>query len=321
MSEKIENIPNWFIKFLKYTAFYHLTWGVFILSQPLRFWSFFQLEAVTFPKSLYVLGIVILLMGFAYLYTAKKPLTWFWYLLFAALAKTIGFVSTWFLANESTPLLNLILHTVFNDLIWIPFFLWGFYILFKEWQNTENENLTSKFPDILNSYKTNQGNTLAKIQKEKAIMLVFLRHFGCTFCRETLLDLAEKRDALEKNTQIIFVHMANEEEGTAYLKKYRLDDLEHVSDLSCELYRSFSIKRANFWQVFGFKTWFRGFKAGVLKKQGVGKLVGDGFRMAGVFVIYQNKILEEFRHKTAADIPDYHSLSLCEIPNLEESNI
>jgi hypothetical protein len=41
--------------------------------------------------------------------------------------------------------------------------------------------------------------------------------------------------------------------------------------------------------------------------------VGDGFRMPGVFLVHQNKILKSYKHQSAADVPDYQKLSICEI--------
>ena len=45
-------------------------------------------------------------------------------------------------------------------------------------------------------------------------MLVFLRHFGCTFCRETLADVARHRDAIAATgAQVAFVHMSRPAEA------------------------------------------------------------------------------------------------------------
>ncbi|MEZ5059893.1 MAG: AhpC/TSA family protein, partial [Saprospiraceae bacterium] len=56
---------------------------------------------------------------------------------------------------------------------------------------------------------TNEGANLLEVSSQKPVMLIFLRHFGCTFCRESLADLAEQRAGIEETgMQIIFVHMA-----------------------------------------------------------------------------------------------------------------
>ena len=41
----------------------------------------------------------------------------------------------------------------------------------------------------------------------------------------------------------------------------------------------------------------------------VGKLVGDGFQMPGVFLLRNGRIEKAFRHQTAADRPDYCELA------------
>ena len=44
--------------------------------------------------------------------------------------------------------------------------------------------------EILEAIFTNKGNDLASIAEQNCVMLVFLRHFGCIFCREALDDFS-----------------------------------------------------------------------------------------------------------------------------------
>ena len=47
---------------------------------------------------------------------------------------------------------------------------------------------------ISNSCTTSSsGPSLEQLSHDRPQLVVFLRHFGCTFCRESLADLAEKR--------------------------------------------------------------------------------------------------------------------------------
>jgi hypothetical protein len=38
-------------------------------------------------------------------------------------------------------------------------------------------------------------------------------------------------------------------------------------------------------------------------------LAGDGLQMPGVFLLHRGKVLREFRHESAADRPDYVTLT------------
>ena len=54
---------------------------------------------------------------------------------------------------------------------------------------------------------------------ERPTLLVFLRHFGCTFCRETVADLREA--ASEPGyPPVLFFFQGSVTEGRAFLRRY-----------------------------------------------------------------------------------------------------
>jgi len=159
---------------------------------------------------------------------------------------------------------------------------------------------------------TNTGESIAELSEDNAVMLVFLRHFGCTFCREALADISERQGKLEEmGVQVVFVHMASNEEADEYFPKFGLENIRHISNEDCDLYEQFSLVKGNFKQLFGLNTWIRGFEAGVMKKLGVGKIIGDGFQMPGVFIIRNGIVREQFIHESVSDRPDYEQISQC----------
>ena len=62
-------------------------------------------------------------------------------------------------------------------------------------------HLRSRTPDVLDfalRARTDQGSTVETLSRQRPVLLVFLRHAGCTFCREALADLAaQRRDVRE----------------------------------------------------------------------------------------------------------------------------
>ena len=159
---------------------------------------------------------------------------------------------------------------------------------------------------------TNSGQTISELSFRNPILLVFLRHFGCTFCREALSDISKLRKDIESNgIEIIFVHMAEDEVANKYFARYKLDGSKHVSDPACRFYSAFGLVKGNFTQLFGLKSWIRGFQAGVLDGHGVGNQLGDGFQMPGVFVIQNGEVINSFIHKFASDRPDYTKMVDC----------
>ena len=173
---------------------------------------------------------------------------------------------------------------------------------------------------VLNDMVTNEGASLLMYSKEQPVLLVFLRHFGCTFCREALSDISKRRQNIEEfGTKIIFVHMASKEIAERYFGRYDLEGATHISDPECKFYAAFGLVKGNFNELFGLSSWIRGFSAGVIKGHGVGPQLGDGFQMPGVFVIQDGEIKESFIHKLASDRPNYFELVKCCSVDQDES--
>lgn len=175
--------------------------------------------------------------------------------------------------------------------------------------------MTASVPTkLLNRFKTNKGVSIGELSAHGKVMLVFLRHFGCTFCRESMADICTKRKKIEEaGTTIILVHQMDEGYARQIMEIYELDNLHRVSDPELKLYHSFGLGRGKLRQIFGLRVWWRGFIAGFLKGHLIGTLRGDGWQMPGVFVVYQNRILEAFRHEYASDRPNYLALANCNL--------
>jgi peroxiredoxin len=163
-------------------------------------------------------------------------------------------------------------------------------------------------PALLAAYTSQSGQTLATLA-ERPLFLVFLRHFGCTFCREAVADLAEKRHTIEgKGVPLAFVHLGTEEKARWFFKPYNMLDVPRFSDPDARLYQAFGLLRAELRQYLNSESilrmlgaWFRG--------HFVGFPAGDIERMPGAFLIDHGEIQKAFRHKLVSDRPDYLSLA------------
>ena len=163
--------------------------------------------------------------------------------------------------------------------------------------------------EILEATYTNQGADLYRLTNEKPVLLVFLRHFGCTFCREAMSDIAKILDKVhESGLNPVFVHMSEEATAEGFFEKYQLKGVAHISDPDLSLYEYFGLSKGTFGQLYGLKTWVRGLKAGIIDGHGSPKLKkgwGDYTQMPGLFILKNNEIKAKFGHKTASDRPDY----------------
>jgi peroxiredoxin len=166
--------------------------------------------------------------------------------------------------------------------------------------------------DALRAFRTQHGGTLAELSARTPLLVVFLRHFGCTFCRETLADIRARRGLIESaGVRIVIAHMMEDNGDTAAeFARYGLEDVDRVSDPGRSLYRAFDLHRGTVLELLAPKVWFRGLIA-LLRGHGAGALRGDGRQMPGTFIVHRGRIVKAFRHRTAADRPDYAAMA-CE---------
>ena len=162
---------------------------------------------------------------------------------------------------------------------------------------------------------TQRRERLVDLSFESPLLIVFLRHFGCTFCREALADIARQRDAIAaRGVRIVAVHMAPEAEAAGIFLCYGLADLDRISDPERRLYRAFGLKEGRVSQLLGPKVWWRGFVAGLLRGHGVGRVRGNGFQMPGAFIFHEGGVVRSMIHRSAADRPDYIALAESSLP-------
>ena len=172
--------------------------------------------------------------------------------------------------------------------------------------------------EILTATRVNSGRTLDELSRLSPVLVVFLRHAGCPFCREALADLQKKRASIENlGTRIVLVHMMTDPEAAAFFKRYGLDDVDRLSDPEQQVYRAFGLKRAAASQVMGPAIWWRGFKTTFLRGNLPGKPVGDIFQLPGTFLLVDGRIVRRFAPDSSADRPDYEDLAACPVPPAE----
>jgi hypothetical protein len=163
----------------------------------------------------------------------------------------------------------------------------------------------------LGGVRTESGASLLELAEASPVLLVFLRHFGCSFCRQAISDVAELRGELERRgVRPVFVHLGPPELAKVYFEYYGLGDVERVNDPEAAAYRlpMFALGRKNpFLQALNPVVW-AGWLKGAIFKHGIGKIEGDGHQMPGIFYLSGAKIVRSFKYRTIADEPDYLKL-------------
>ncbi len=166
------------------------------------------------------------------------------------------------------------------------------------------------FKDLLSQARTQTGDSLLAMSNRSPVMIVFLRHTGCPFCREAMRDVKKQRAAIEADgTRVVFVHQGPEDEYTrTVFADEGVAELPRVSDPDRTLYRAMGLKRGNLWQMFGVKVWWRSMQAVASGARG-GKVVGDAFQMPGVFVVFKGRVVRSMTFKSQSDRPNYAGMA------------
>ena len=165
--------------------------------------------------------------------------------------------------------------------------------------------------EVLGAYCAESGRTLLDLTEESPVLLLFLRHFGCSFCRETLDRVSQVRAELEaKGIRPVFVHLGTPERAKPYFDYYNLSDVERVSNPDASLYQHpvFGLGRTNPFSHFFKPAVVKAWVTGAIRSYGIGMIKEDAGQMPGVFYLRDGKIADFYRYRTIADRPDYLAL-------------
>ena len=169
----------------------------------------------------------------------------------------------------------------------------------------------SNFAESLRDFHTETGRSLLDLIDESPVLLVFLRHFACAFCAQTLDRVAQVRTQIEaRGVRPVIVHLGSPERAKPYFDYYKLSDVERISDPQAALYQipAFGLSRTNPYLHSLRPAVLMGWLKGALFKYGIGRIREDAEQMPGVFFLKERKIVRAFRHRTIADEPDYLKL-------------
>ena len=309
-----EPTATWMKHVLLAAGVYNLAWGLWVVCFPGQLFEWSGLEPPRYPQIWQCVGMVVGVYGIGYLIAAGNPLRHWPIVLVGLLGKIFGPLGFLAAAWRGDLPWKWGVTILTNDVIWWLPFAAILYAAFRF--ASDSARLSSRpvpeMPDALDQFVSQQGVSLRELSDQSPVLVVFLRHAGCTFCRQALADLSKQRPSLEAaGVEVALVHMGQEDDSDSLFQRYGWEQAHRFSDPECQLYRSFGLARGKLSQLFGLKVWWLGFRAAILEGHGFGRLQGDGFRMPGVFLLHRGRIVREYRHHTAADRPDYENLLCC----------
>lgn len=306
--------PRWMMPVLRLAGVYNLLWGAWCILFPAHFWRLMALPEPNYPFLWQCIGMIVGVYGLGY-WLAARDIARHWPIVLVGLLGKVfgplGFVQAHVIDGAVPLRFGLTLLT--NDLLWwVPFFL----MLRHAYRVNEPRRLASlldaspsqppELAQALTRATLNTGETLDALASRTPVLVVCLRHLGCTFCREALADLASARPSLEsRGITPCLVHMVADDHAENAFRRYHLADLPRVSDPQKHLYSALHLSKGSPAALFGPLCALRFLSAGLLRRHGVGTLAGDGFQMPGAFLIHRGRVLRAFRHQSAADRPDF----------------
>src|SRR5262249_10372684 len=157
-------------------------------------------------------GMVIGVYGVAYWIAARDPVRYWPIVLVGLLGKIfgpIGFV--WTAARGEFPwsagLIVLTNHVAW----WFPFTA---ILLYTLRQHDAQRTDIGTFREELERAKTPTGESLWDLSHRQPLLVVFVRHAGCTFCREAVGDVGRQSDVIQQaGVRPVIVHMGSAEAG------------------------------------------------------------------------------------------------------------
>jgi peroxiredoxin len=294
-------------------GFYNIVWGGIAFVRPNYFLEKLHMHFANDHWISKAIGLLEIIFGIAYIIASRKPFK-HWLIIFIGfvvkLVVSVGYL--YYMYAELIPQ-QLISMVLANDMVWLLPFGLILYQTFEHYQSTKELEAYDMNPRKLKSLGniyTNQGSSLQEHADASPTMLVFLRHFGCPFCREMLSEIQHNRAQIEKEgTKIVLVHLVDDAKAEEITSHFGLQDLPRISDPNKRIYKAFGLSRGNLEQLFGFNVLVRGVMHTILKLNPPRPIMGDAFQMPGIFVIHKGMVIHTFKHTSLADRPDYIELA------------
>ena len=146
------------------------------------------------------------------------------------------------------------------------------------------------------------GDTLAAELGQQDSLLIFLRHFGCIFCRELVRDIRSRFYSPAGFIPTVFFFQAEAEEGVKFFNTY-WPEARGIADPERQFYRGFGLEQARIDQIAGPEPMVCGLRAAA-KGNWIGKPVGDVRQMPGMFLVNGSVVTWQHRYRHAGDHPD-----------------
>jgi hypothetical protein len=312
--------PAWARRWLQAAAIYNIAWGAWVVLWPGSIFTWLGLAPPNYPQIWQCVGMIVGVYGIGYLIAAADPRVHWPIVLVGLLGKLLGPLGfLWGALTDELPW-RFGLTLLSNDLLWwVPFtmILWDA----ARSRGALPGGARPSLDEMLDRLRDQHGLSLREIAAEGPVMLLLLRHTGCTFCRQLLAELA-RRGGAPRGVHLALVTMSSPEENAAMAARLTRtsasrpgeghrealpESTSWISDPQRIAAQALAVPRGSALQLFGPRVWRPGALA-LLRGHGVGALDGDGFQLAGGALLDRGSVVRTWRASSAADQPDLEEL-------------
>lgn len=162
----------------------------------------------------------------------------------------------------------------------------------REQQRTNPPTDASVLEDVVLSDPDGRTIRLGDLWSERPAVLVFVRHFGCVFCRQMAVEIHRARhDFEEADVELVVIGHGSPAQAADFRRQQNVD-LPLLVDPERRVYELAGAKVATLPELIGPRQILRGLKATIVSRlrQGSiavhqGRIVGHAAQLGGVLVI------------------------------------
>jgi peroxiredoxin len=162
----------------------------------------------------------------------------------------------------------------------------------RERQQTHPPSEASALEDVVLHDPEGHAVRLGDLWSERPAVLVFVRHFGCVFCRELAVDIHRHREEFEEADVELVVIGHGSAAHAADFRKLQNVDLRLLVDPDRKVYELAGAKVATLNELIGPRQILRGLRATVMSRLGQGsiavhqgKILGHAAQLGGVLIV------------------------------------
>jgi len=190
------------------------------------------------------------------------------------------------------------------DLFWVLALAWVLYQYYCERTKINNQAGDISSLDFALRLKPLDSNlSLAELSEKAKLLLIYVRHSGCTFCRAHLAEIAKEHELiLKQGAVVVIAGLSSADDLKELLRSYPINGAMVLSDPDRILARALGARRASLFQLFGPKELWSALVRGALFKYGIGRVSSDPLQLGGTFVIHRAKVIFSKPAKSASEI-------------------